>query len=83
MRDRYPDQDTIVALAPVIMVAFVVVNLSGNTVINPVYWLQFVVFVAALQFSRKAFGMYNEVVLYGRRPSASNKLEVNREGKTP
>ncbi len=83
MRDRYPDQDTIVALAPVIMVAFVVVNISGNTVINPVYWSQFVVIVAALQFSRKAFGEYNEVVLYGWRPSASNKMEVHREGKTP
>jgi hypothetical protein len=65
--ERYPNHDALVGTAPIVMVGYFVVNVSGNSTINPVYWLNFVFIVVALQFSRKALGEYRELLIYGNR----------------
>ncbi len=80
--EKYPEMDTVVAIAPVLMVGFLVVNFSGNNVINAVYWLHFVTVVAALQFARKALGEYREVALFGWRRAARVAQEHISEGRT-
>jgi hypothetical protein len=78
MAGHYPDADSVVAIAPVYLVGMLVVNMSGNTVVNHASWLHFLPIVAAWQIARKTFGEYKEVEFYGHRISRPKSSELDK-----
>jgi len=59
-----PESDAIVGVVPPLVVAFILMNVSGNSVVNAFYWFNFLPIIAGIQIARRRLGLYEEIELF-------------------